>query len=100
MTRGEAAHQLVAEVVVGVALTAQAGAVEGDDAHLVDRAGVEVPDVRREEPRPADDLAGIERLDHDRASRRRVRRQGDAALADEVEGVGRIALAEEPLARP
>ena len=71
--RREAAHELVPEGVVGLALAAQAGAVEGHRAHVVDRAGVEVPDVRREEPRPADDLA------RGRASRSRRRRGRERA---------------------
>ena len=57
--RGEAAHEVVAQAVIGLALAAQARAVEGHRAHIVDRTRVEVPDVGREEPRPADYLAGV-----------------------------------------
>ena len=53
----EPADQLVAEFVVGVALAAQAGAVEGDRMHVLDRAGVEADPVRLEQPRPAEHLA-------------------------------------------
>jgi hypothetical protein len=84
--------------VVGAALAAQARAVEGHGAHVVDGAGVEVPHVGREQPRPADDLAGVERLDHHGAASGRVRRQRDTALSHEIEDVGRLALAEHPLA--
>ena len=67
MTPAKRLHELVAEGVVGLALAAQARAVEGDARDVVDRAGVEVPVVGREQPRPADDVAGAERLDHDAA---------------------------------
>ncbi len=64
------------------------------------RARVEVPAVRREEPRPAEHLAGVDRLDR-RSRRVPARRVSSATLpvADDVERVRRLALAEEH-ARP
>src|SRR5690349_13579639 len=61
---GEARHQVVAELWVALALAPQAHAVEAGRAHEGERAGVEVPPVRGKEPRPADDLALLDRLDH------------------------------------
>src|SRR5262245_32987038 len=65
---GEAPHQLVAEDGIVLALPAQAGAVEPGRADDRERARVEVPAVRREQPRPAEHLARLERLDHDGAA--------------------------------
>src|SRR5690348_769493 len=45
--------------------------VECGHTHGDERARVEVPAVRREEPRPPDRLARLDRLDRDRAARRR-----------------------------
>ena len=63
----------------------------------VDRAPVEVPAVGREEPRPADDFAGLDRLDGQRAAARDEELESHAAATDDVERVGRIALPEEHL---
>src|SRR6478752_5487900 len=54
----KARHQVVAERGIGVELVAQAGGVELDGAHELERAAVEVPPVRREQPRPPDHVAG------------------------------------------
>src|SRR5215207_8281947 len=59
----KATHQLIAELVIGVALAAQACTVERDETRRHGRASVEVPVVGREQPRPADDIAVVQRLD-------------------------------------
>ena len=61
--RHEALHQLVAEVVVRLALAAQALAVERDRAGQLQRLGVVGPAVGRDQPGHADDLARAERLE-------------------------------------
>src|SRR5690349_4563384 len=47
----EPLHQFVAEGRILLALAAEAGALERGRAHLRERPGVEVPAIRREEPR-------------------------------------------------
>ena len=76
---------------------AQAGAVEAV-ARTARAPRVEVPAVRREEPRPADHLAGLERLDRDGAPRRDERLERDAAVAERRRSSGRVAVPEEQLA--
>src|SRR5581483_12382670 len=66
----EPGGQVVAELRVVVALLPQAGAVEGGCADVRERARVEVAPVGAEEPRPADHLARLDGLDHDRPPRR------------------------------
>src|SRR6186997_79323 len=87
---GEALHQLVAQLLVVVALAAQAGAVERDRAQRSRGAGLEVPG-------PADHLAGLDRVDHEPAAFRRVQLEGDSPAPDDVEGVGGLAFTEEEL---
>ena len=70
-TAAKPLHQLVAERVVGVALAAQAGAVEARSrATALERARVEAPAVGREQPRPAEHVAAVQRLDRHRAALR------------------------------
>ncbi len=94
----EPADDAEAERGVLGALPAQARAVELRRAHVRHRPGVEMRAVRREEPRPAEDLAVVNRLDHDLAARRDEVPDGDRAVADDVEAVGGVALAEDRLA--
>src|SRR5580765_5285744 len=56
----EAAHQVVAQRRIVVALLAQAGAVERSGTDGGQRARVEMPAVGGKEPRPADHLAGLD----------------------------------------
>src|SRR5690348_13426677 len=84
----KAAHQVVAECGVGVALPAQTDPIEGRGAHVRQCPRVEVPPIRREQPRPADDLAGLDRLDRDRAAGRDERLERDRAVSDDEERVG------------
>src|SRR5664279_5347911 len=93
----ETGHQVVAETRVCFALAAQTGAVEARRPHERERAHVEVPAVRREEPRPADNVARLERLDRDGAAGRNERLQRDAAVPQHVEHVCRVAVADDQL---
>src|SRR5262249_55647064 len=93
----EARHQGVAEGRVGLALAADAGAVKRGRAHRPERPPVEVPAERREEPRPADDLAGLDRLDRGRRAGRDEHLDGDDTVAHEVEVVCLLSLAKEDL---
>ena len=94
----EAGHQLVAERRVRLALAAQAGAVELDRPDRRNGAGVEVPAVRREEPRPADDVAGFDGLDRERSPAGHVELERDPPSAQDVEDVRRLSFAEQGLA--
>ena len=85
----------IAQLVVGFALAAQADTIEGHHARRLDRAAVELPAMGLEQPRPADDLAAVERLDHERAATRSLNLESDGALADEEEAIGRRALTKE-----
>src|SRR5215472_13655335 len=64
----EAPQQLVPQLVVDIALPAQARAVEGDRRDGLAGHGVEVPAVGREQPRPPQRVAGTQGLDDDPAS--------------------------------
>src|SRR5579885_1206137 len=74
----EAPHQLEAELGVALAGIADAGRIELRRGHVADRARVEVPAVGREEPRPAEDVAGAERLDREAAGAGQVGLERDA----------------------
>ena len=95
----EALQELVAEVVVGLALAAQALAVERDGARRLDRARVEHPVVGRDEPRPAEDVARAERLHDERRAPRRGDLERHPALAEEEELVRLLARPEEEVRR-
>ncbi len=94
----KALDQLVAQVVVGFALRAQAISVELDRAHLLDRARVELPLVGRIEPRPSQDLARVDGLNPVRAAAGYVDLQRNPAGPDQVRSIGFIALPEQKLA--
>src|SRR5262245_26239803 len=64
------AHQLVAERRIGLALAAQTLAVEARRANGREGTRIEMPAIGREEPGPAEQLAGPDRLDRDWAARR------------------------------
>src|SRR5450755_986654 len=87
----EAAHQLVAQPGLMRAAPAQRGAVEADRVGNAARARVEVGQIRLEQPRPADWVAVVQRLDRDRP-RGRFGLQGYKPLADQEERVRRLAF--------
>src|SRR5580765_5417400 len=89
----EAAHQLVADGRVVLALLPQAPAVEGRGTHHRQGAGVEVPPVRSEEPRPAEHLSGFDGLDRHRTPRLREQLDRDTAVSDQEERLGLVPLA-------
>src|SRR5512143_3540537 len=96
---GEPLQQLVAETRVLLALRAEAGPVERQGPDGVQRPRVEARPVGREEPRPAEHLAALDRLDRDRTSVGHEDLDRDPALAHDEEVVGGRALAEHELAR-
>ena len=99
--RHEALHHLVAEIVVGLALVAQAGRVDGDRAGELTAPGVEGPAIGRDQPGDADDLALADGLERDCAPRPgAVISKRHPAVPDQIELVGRLAFAEQVLARP
>ena len=91
--------QLVAEAWSSSHLPRRQAPSNADRAHRRRARGVEVPAVRREEPRPADDLAGVDGLDGDRAAARGEDLELHAPVSQQVERVRLAALAEEVLAR-
>src|SRR5581483_11820874 len=94
----ETPDDVEAEDGIRLALVAEARAVELRRTHGRERPGVEVGAIRREEPRPAEHLPCLDRLDHDLAARRHEVADGDRAVPDDVEGVRGIALAQDRLA--
>src|ERR1039458_2532079 len=95
---GEPLDQQVSQVRIRVALGAQADTVECNRSHVVACLGVELPLVGLEEPGPAQHIAAAEGVDDDPAPARHIEAEGDAAAAQEIEGVGRITLGEDPVA--
>ena len=87
----------VAELVVGVALAAQARAVERDRAaSSATRARVELPAVRREQPRPAERRRRRAASRSPAAARRRAAiSSATAPVADQEERSAALALAEQ-----
>src|SRR5512135_3608020 len=96
---GEPLQELVAEGRVLLALRAQAGPVERQGPHRVEGARVEAGPVGRKEPRPAEHLAALDRLDGDRPLVGHEHLDRDPPLPDHVEPVGGRTLAEDELAR-
>src|SRR6266568_4723514 len=88
-------HELVAELVVLLALSPQAGAVQGQRGHGLQDPGVEPPPVRREQPGEPDHLARADGLDHDAAALRCRDLDGGPTPPDQVEAVGRVSLPEQ-----
>jgi hypothetical protein len=73
------------------------GPVESDGARRDDGSRVEPPAVGREQPRPAQNVAVRQGLDHDGPTVGRVNLESHIALADQVELVGFLALAKNEL---
>ena len=94
----ETLHELIAEAGVVFELLAQADAIEGDRPRELEGASVVVPDVRRKEPRPAEDVALTSGLNGDRAAPRGEELYRDLARPDQKKAIGRPALTEEELA--
>ena len=95
MTAAKRLHQLVAERVVGVALAAQAGAVERERAHGLDGARVEVPAVRRRTATTSRARRRVPSVSmHDRAAAGRRELERDRALRGSAKNVSAgVALA-------
>src|SRR5208283_257842 len=66
--RHEPFHHLITEIVVGLALLAQAGGVHRDGAGRLKRLRVVAPAIRRDQPGDADDLALAEGQEGHRAA--------------------------------
>src|SRR5574341_1056625 len=93
----ESLQQLVAEARVLLALGAQAGPVERERAHGVERARVEAGLVGCEQPRPAEHLAALDRLDRDLSLVGDEDLDRHLALAHYEEAIGGFALPEDEL---
>ena len=99
ITGGDLLQQLIAEFGIGFALTAQASAVQRDRTDRRHRPGISEISVRRDEPRPPEDLSLVHGLDDERSSCRRVNFQRDPPVPDHVEVVGRFSLTEDVVTR-
>ena len=64
---GEALHDPIAERGVGVALLPKAAGIDHDEVRALQDVDVVHPAMRREDPRPSDDVSRLQRLDHERA---------------------------------
>src|SRR6516164_6566352 len=61
----KALQNFVAEIMIFLALRSQALAIQGDGAYCVNRAGVELPLVWSEKPRPPKNFTLAQRGDND-----------------------------------
>ena len=73
--------------------------IERRGADTLGRHGVELPKVRRKKPGPADDFARLDGFEHDRRATRNGGFQPDAAGAQKIEMVRRIAFMKEEFVR-
>src|SRR3989338_5156890 len=92
---GEALEQLVAQFRILLAFRAQARGVELQGHGDLERARVELLAMRRDEPRPAQHLPGLQRLDHDRTGARHENLHPHLALPDGVKRLRLVALAKD-----
>src|SRR5262249_54819211 len=88
---------MIAELVILLAFLTQPFAIEGNSSDRIHRSRVKLPAVRRQEPGPADHLAGPHGL-HDCLARNRARPDFDMAGLDQVEGLGGLAFTGKILA--
>src|SRR5690348_15568498 len=91
----KALKQLVAEVVILLAFVAQTFAVERDGAGEFDGASIRAPKIWGDQPGPSEDVVFLERFDGDGRAVRLKDLQRHAALAQEIELIGLLALAEQ-----
>ena len=81
-------HQFVAKGLVLLALFAQVAGEKDDGPGGLDGAGVEIPFVRREQPGPAEDVAGLDELEAAGTFFAVGGFEGDFAFEDDVKAVG------------
>ena len=91
-------EQLVAKRVVLLAVLAQNGVVKKERGRGFDRASGEMPDVRWEDPGPAEQIARADCFQQHRIVDRRVRFEHHPATLDEVKAIREIAFAQNRLA--
>ena len=91
-------QQLITQFRVGLALAAQAGAVNRGRADRRHRPGVSEVAVGRDEPRPPEYLSFVHGVDDQRPLRGGIHLQGDPSMADHVKDVGRFSLIEDVVA--
>src|SRR5215831_19337299 len=97
--RGDPLEQFVAEARVLVAFLAQAFSVERKRPRRLDRARVEAPFVRRDQPRPTQHIAGAQSQYRRRTASGREDFKRDPAIAYKVEMIGVFAFAKDHLPR-
>lgn len=95
---GEAPHQLVAKLGVVAHHLAEPVGVELDEGGATQRRGREMPAIRREQPRPAEDGVVREHVDRHLAAAGVFHAQPDLAAAQQEEPIGRFSLVKEHVA--
>src|ERR1022692_939219 len=89
---GDALREIEAELWVIRTLTAETDGVEHHRVHIVERVSVEMPPVGRKQPRPSEDIAGVERVEglHPSPWRRDAERNPAGPQRPERVGVGAL----------
>src|SRR6516164_1213541 len=93
--RHEPHHHRVAEIVILVALVAETLGIDADGADEVERARVVSTAVGRDQPGNADHVAFRHGLEGDGGAAGSGKLESDAAVADQIELVRRVAFAKE-----
>src|ERR1017187_3575315 len=92
---GDALREVEAERGVCGALASQADGVEDNRMDVVERVGVEMPAIGRKEPRPPEDITGVERVDRHHAPTGGGDAERHPAGAQGPEGVGMSSFADD-----
>ena len=85
---GDALREIEAELGVVLTFAAEADGVEHHRMHIVECVSVEMPPVGRKQPRPSEDIAGVERVEGLHAPPRRGDSERNPAGAQRPERVG------------
>ncbi len=94
---GESFQQFVSKVVIILAFSPQALSVECDRARQIQRFGIKVPTVGRNEPGPSEDISLAKRLDGDVTAFGREQLKRNTPLAYEIELVGLFSFVKDEL---
>ena len=89
---GDALREIETELGIVRTLAAEADGVEHHGVHIVERVSIEMPPVRRKEPRPSEDIAGVECVEglHPSPWRRDSERNPAGPQRPERVGVGAL----------
>ncbi len=85
---GDALREIETELGIVRTLAAEADGVEHHRVHIVESVSVEMPPVGRKQPRPSEDIAGVERVEGLHPSPRRRDSESNPAGPQRPERVG------------